>query len=102
MNEQKKYRTWIYHADKKPKIVTMTAEEIEALQADGWQRRPVEQNAAVEENDRERDELLDQFHDDPEQLSKDQLVTLGRYLGVKMMKAWPADTLINKVRSGLE
>ena len=99
---EKKNRTWVYHAEKKPKIVNMTTGEIEALEADGWERRPVEQNAAVEENDRERDELLDQFHDDPSMLSKDQIVMLGRYLGVKMMKAWPADTLINKVRSGLE
>lgn len=102
MDQPMKLRTWIYHADHKPKLVNSTPAELEVLQAEGWEFSPVDENAKVEENDRERDELLDQFHDDPEQLSKDQLVTLGRYLGVKMMKAWPEETLINKVNSGLE
>ena len=102
MTQPMKLRTWIYHADHKPKMVNSTPAELEVLQADGWEFSPVEENAKVEENDRKRDELLDQFHDDPSMLSKDQLVMLGRYLGVKMMKAWQTDTLINKVRSGLE
>jgi len=102
MNQPTKLRTWIYHADHKPKLVNSTEAELKAFAADGWQFSPVDENAKVIENDVERDELLDQFHDDPAILSKDQLVTLGRYLGIRMMKAWPNDTLINKVRSGLE
>lgn len=100
--EAKKNRTWIYHADKKPKLVNVTAEELEALEADGWEDSPVEPNERVEANDDERDELLERFREDPEQLNEDELVRLGRFLGVKMMKAWKKDTLINKVHSGLE
>ena len=96
------HRTWLYHAHHKPKLVVMTAEQLEEMQEAGWGFAPVEQNEAVESNDQERDELLERFNEAPEQLNKDELVKLGRYLGVKMMKAWPADTLINKVRSGLE
>lgn len=102
MTDSKKTRTWIYHADKKPKLVTVTAEELEALESDGWQDSPVEQNYQVEDNDQERDELLERFNEEPTDLTKDELVKLGRYLGVKMMKAWPEETLINKVVSGLE
>ena len=59
-------------------------------------------NEDLEGHDEERDQLMARFNEDPEQLDKDELVKLGRYLGVKMMKAWKPDTLIKKVRSGLE
>lgn len=100
--EAEKIHTWIYHADKKPTLVTVTAEELEALEADGWQDSPVEQADKVESNDQERDELLERFNEEPTDLTKDELVKLGRYLGVKMLKAWKEETLIEKVRSGLE
>lgn len=102
MHEDEKHRTWIYHADKKPKLVNVTADEMAELEAEGWELAPVEPNERVEQNDDERDELLERFHEDPEQLNEDELVRLGRFLGVKMMKAWKKDTLINKVHSGLE
>lgn len=102
MHEDEKNRTWIYHADNKPKLVNVTADEMAELEAEGWELAPVEPNARVEQNDDERDELLERFHEDPEQLNEDELVRLGRFLGVRMMKAWKKDTLINKVHSGLE
>lgn len=97
-----KHRTWIYHAEKKAKLVSVTPDELEALQADGWELSPVKQSAKVDDNDAERGVLIERFYDDPEELTKDELVRLGRYLGVKMMKAWPTGTLIDKVRSVLE
>lgn len=97
-----KLRTWIYHAQHEAKIVEVTPTELKDYQADGWKLEPVEKESKIETNDEERDTLLDMFNYDPTELNKDELVKLGRYLGIKMMKAWPPATLIKKVQAGLE
>jgi hypothetical protein len=102
-------QTWRYHPNKKAKIFDTDVDDMDALAKQGWCESPADfkaeaeqQETALEGHDEERDQLMACFNKDPEQLDKDELVKLGRYLGVKMMKAWKPDTLIEKVRSGLE
>lgn len=142
---QNTHRTWVYHAQHKPRLVNVTSEQMAELKAEGWALSPgeaagedaspsasestqnqkdpsdidppsddqngnpeggnepnPEASTSVADNDKERAELIARFQDNPEDLDKDELVKLGRYLGVKMMKAWKESTLINKVREGLE
>jgi hypothetical protein len=102
-------QTWRYHPNKKAKIFDTDVDDMDALAKQGWCESPADfkaeaeqQETALEGHDEERDQLMARFNEDFEQLDKDELVKLGRYLGVKMMKAWKPDTLIEKVRSGLE
>ena len=120
-------QTWRYHPNKKAKIFDTDVDDMDALAKQGWCESPADFKAEAEQqetafeghdeereqlrarfnedlegHDEERDQLMARFNEDPEQLDKDELVKLGRYLGVKMMKAWKPDTLIKKVRSGLE
>lgn len=104
-------KKWLYHPEKKEKIFDTESDDMEELAEQGWCDSPADFNKepesddddlGQEERDAERDALLERFNEDPEQLDKDELVKLGRYLGVKMMKAWKTETLIEKVRSGLE
>ncbi len=106
-------KTYRYHRTEKPKLVDMDdTEKLEALEDAGWKDSPaafldseVEDSEPEQEPEGDRaefEELLGRFNEDPQELDKDELVALGRYLGVNMMKAWKVDTLIEKVRSSLE
>lgn len=54
-----------------------------------------------EDDEDEAAALLVQFQTDPRSMNKDQYVKLGAALGLRLMKAWNEDTLINKINEAL-
>jgi hypothetical protein len=61
----------------------------------------IEPDEENDEADGEAAAMLVQFRTDPKSLNKDQYVQLGAALGLRLMKAWNEDTLINKINEAL-
>lgn len=102
-------QTWRYHPNKAPILVNMDdAEQLEALREQGWRDSPAafheapaddegQQPPAPELNEVES-ALLESFKADPALLEKDELLTLGKALGLKLMKSWHQPTLVTKIQ----
>ena len=82
--------------------------DIDDLEQEGWRDSPAEFKQAEESSDEgdaeltaEQQGLLSAFQENPESLTKDEHVELGKGLGLKLMKAWKEETLIAKIQEKL-
>ena len=109
MPENKPKRMWLYHPEKGAKLFTFEDEaDIDDLEQEGWRDSPAEFKQAEESSDEgyaeltaEQQSLLSAFQENPESLTKDEHVELGKGLGLKLMKAWKEETLIAKIQEKL-
>lgn len=60
-----------------------------------------EEEELSDKEEEEASALLAQFQRDPKSLTKDEHVKLGAAMGLRLMKAWNEDTLINKITEAL-
>lgn len=104
-------KTWRYHATHKPCLVDVDEEKLAEMHEKGWRDSPAafkdkepkqEGGGPAPELSNEQQALLDVFQEEPESLDKDELMLLGKGLGLKLIKSWKEPTLVSKIQEHLE
>lgn len=108
-----KQRTWLYHQTKPWQIFDITPEEQAELEVEGWVDTPAKLVPVDPDSDQDEltpvdlpeaiQKLLEQFLVKPEDLTKEQLIELGRSFGVDNLKMTMKEaTLIKRIQDSLD
>ncbi len=99
-------RKWLYHPQHEPKLFTLQEGDLAKLRGEGWADSPADFIGELEQQDSpaltaEQQGLLSAFNDEPESLTKDDHVELGKGLGVKLTRNMSEATMISKIQEQL-
>lgn len=107
-----KIKIWLFHPKHGQKLFTADEEQVEALMEDGWKDTPAgfepkakkekEPDNTSTELTKEQEQFLQVFLVEPEKLDKDELITLGKGFGVKLMPNYKEATMIEKIKEKLD
>lgn len=94
--------TWRYKKDCNPKIFDAACEDMEALEADGWEDTPAKFDAVVEIKTTEpvtivTDSTVPFFREDPSQLTDEELFLLADSLEIKYRSNVSRKSLTKKI-----
>lgn len=105
----KKNLTWLYHAEHEPVTVPLDdRKQLKELAKKGWKDSPAKvdkkkepenltRTQDVDDSQRLHSELLPRYKNDPESMTKEELVELGNLCDIKVYKMWGRKTIINKL-----
>ncbi len=105
-------KKWLYHPDKGANLFTLKDGELPKLRADGWCDSPADFTDQPEQQEKpeqqeeptltaEQQGLLSAFNDNPESLTKDDHVELGKGLNIKLTRNMSEATMIGKIQEQL-